>query len=751
MALTAWPIPQSAKDKFIDNLMARMTLQEKIGQLNQLAAPGDIITGKEQTTDLARQIREGRVGAILNVTGAERIGNLQRIAVEDTRLGIPLLFGLDVIHGYKTIFPTPLAMSATWDLEGIEQSAQIAATEASADGIGWTFSPMVDISHDARWGRVVEGSGEDPWLGAKIARAMVRGYQGTRSNYRFSRPDQIAACIKHFALYGASDGGLDYNNVDMSRQRMYNEYFAPYQAGIEEGALTVMPSFNVVEEIPATCNEWLLTDVLRKQWGFDGFTVSDYAAIKKLIPHGMGSLQEVSARALHAGMDMDMMSHGYISTLEASLANGDIAEADIDRAVRNILSVKYDLGLFDNPYKYCDTARATRDIYTPEHLKAARDMAAKSFVLLKNDNALLPLQRQGTIALIGPLADTRANLAGTWAVSAEFDSIPTLREGLTQVAGPKVEILYAKGSNVYDDSVMEANATIDGRGVGRDQRTAEKMLREALDIASRADVIVAALGETSEMSGESASRTDIGIPDAQRRLLEALVATGKPVVLLLFNGRPMTLTWEHANVTAILDVWHGGSQAALAVGDVLFGDKSPQGRLTMTFPRSVGQLPIQYNHKNSGCPVADDEWFDKYSLNYLDEKASPLYPFGYGLTYTKFNYSPVQLSADQMTPDGTVTATADVTNTGGAEGTETVQLYLRDLAASSSRPVRELKGFRKITLQPGQTATVSFPIDVEMLRFYNHNLERVAEPGAFDIFIGPDCATYNKATFILTR
>lgn len=752
LAATALAAPQSKKDRFIDNLLSRMTIDEKIGQLNQVAAPGDIVTGKEQTTDVARQIRAGEIGSILNLTGAERIGNLQRIAVEETRLGIPIIFGLDVIHGYKTGFPTPLAVSASWDLPAIEQSARIAATEASADGIAWTFSPMVDISHDARWGRVAEGSGEDPWLGSQIARAMVRGYQGTKGKDMLTRPDQIAACVKHFALYGASDGGLDYNNVDMSRQRMYNEYFAPYQAAVEEGALTVMPAFTVVEEIPASANEWLLTDVLRRQWGFDGFTVSDYTAIKELIPHGMGNLQEVSARALKAGMDMDMMSHGFIGTLKESLAKGDVTEADIDQAVRRILGVKYDLGLFDNPYKYTDTKRAKTDLYTPEHLKAARDMAASTFVLLKNDGNLLPLQRRGKIALVGPLADTRANLAGTWAVSALYDSIPTLREGLAEVAGPDVEIIYAKGSNLYDDAKIEANGTMFGRELGRDTRTSDEMLLEALRAAAEADVIVAALGEASEMSGESASRTDIGIPDAQRRLLEALVATGKPVVLTLFNGRPMTLPWEQENVPAILDVWHGGSQAALAIGDVLFGDKAPQGRLTMTFPRSVGQLPMQYNHKNSGRPTTDKEWFDKFTVNYIDQKASPLYPFGYGLTYTTFDYSPVRLSATEMPLEGgTVTASVDVTNTGTRPGTETVQLYLRDLVGSSSRPVRELKGFEKVSLQPGEKTTVTFPIDTEMLRFYNHALEYVAEPGQFDVFIGPDSSTDNKATFTAVK
>lgn len=730
-------------DRFIDQLMKKMTLEEKIGQLN-LPVTGEITTGQAKSSDVAKRIRNGEVGGLFNLKGVERIREVQRQAVEESRLGIPLLFGMDVIHGYETIFPIPLGLSCTWDMKAIEESARIAAVEASADGISWTFSPMVDVSRDPRWGRVSEGNGEDPFLGAAIARAMIRGYQGKD----MSRNDEIMACVKHFALYGASEAGRDYNTVDMSRQRMFNEYMLPYQAAVEAGVGSVMASFNEVDGVPATGSKWLMTDVLRKQWGFDGFVVTDYTGINEMIDHGMGDQQTVAALALNAGVDMDMVSDAFSGTLKKSVEEGKVSAAAIDAACRRILEAKYKLGLFDDPYKYCDVNRPKKQIFTKEHRAIARKTASESFVLLKNEG-VLPLSKKGTIAVVGPLANTRSNMPGTWSVAAVLDNAPSLVEGLREVVGDRAKVVTAKGSNLIGDADYEKRATMFGRELHRDNRTDRELLDEALKVAAGADVIVAALGESSEMSGESSSRTNLEMPDVQRALLQELLKTGKPVVLVLFTGRPLVLTWEEEHVPAILNVWFGGSEAAYAISDVLFGDVNPSGKLTATFPQNVGQIPLFYNHKNTGRPLQEGRWFEKFRSNYLDVSNESLYPFGYGLSYTTFAYSDIHLSSTEMSADGELTATVTVTNTGSRDGAEVVQLYIRDLVGSVTRPVKELKGFEKIFLKAGESRKVSFSITPELLKFYNYDLQFVCEPGDFDVMIGGNSRDVKKARFLL--
>ena len=758
-------------NRFIDALMKRMTVDEKIGQLN-LPVTGDITTGQAKSSDIAGRIKRGEVGGLFNLKGVEKIRDVQKLAVENSRLGIPLLFGMDVIHGYETIFPIPLGLSCTWDMKAIEESARIAAIEASADGISWTFSPMVDISRDPRWGRVSEGSGEDPFLGSLIARAMIQGYQGEKLADQLKRNDEIMACVKHFALYGAAEGGRDYNTVDMSRQRMYNEYFPPFEAAIEAGVGSVMASFNEVDGIPATANKWLMSDVLRGQWGFNGFVVTDYTGISEMTDHGIGDLQTVSARAINAGVDMDMVSDGFVGTLKKSIQEGKVSMMTLNTACRRILEAKYKLGLFDDPYKYCDPKRPARDIFTRAHRDAARRIASESFVLLKNDNQTLPLKPTGTIAVIGPLADTRSNMPGTWSVAAVLDRSPSLIEGLREMVGrmdemplnqpndpwyiplmengANINLLYAKGSNLISDAAYEERATMFGRSLNRDNRTDAELLKEALETANKADVIVAALGESSEMSGESSSRTDLNLPDVQQTLLKELVATGKPVVLVLFTGRPLILNWEQDNVPAILNVWFGGSEAAYAIGDVLFGRVNPSGKLTMSFPQNVGQIPLYYAHKNTGRPLHDGKWFEKFRSNYLDVTNEPLYPFGFGLSYTTFAYSDISLSQSSMDMQGMITASVDVSNTGLLPGGEVVQLYIRDLVGSTTRPVKELKGFERIYLQPGQTRTVTFKIAPEMLKFYDYDLQYVIEPGDFQVMIGSNSRDVKTAAFTVT-
>lgn len=745
-AVTAMATPQADKgkmDQFIDNLMGKMTLQEKIGQLN-LPVSGEIVTGQAKSSNVAGKIRKGQVGGLFNVKGVENIREVQKIAVEQSRLKIPLLFGMDVIHGYETVFPIPLALSCSWDMEAIKESARIAAKESSADGICWTFSPMVDICRDPRWGRMAEGGGEDPYLGSEISAAMVKGYQGDD----LTDKNTIMACVKHFALYGAPEAGRDYNTVDMSHLSMFNNYFPPYKAAIDAGVGSVMTSFNVVDGIPATGNKWLMTDVLRDRWGFDGFVVTDYTAISEMIAHGMGDLQQVSAMSLSAGTDMDMVADGFLTTLEKSLKEGKVTMAEIDKACRRILEAKYKLGLFDDPYKYCDASRVKKDIFTAENRAVARKIATETFVLLKNENNLLPLQRKGKIALVGPLANTKANMPGTWSVAAASDKYNSLYESMKQSLAGKAEVLYAKGSNLMYDAQREAEATMFGREM-RDPRSAQELLDEALSVASQADVIVAAVGESSEMSGESSSRTNLEMPDAQRDLLTALKKTGKPIVLVYFAGRSTVMTWEQENFPAILNVWFGGSEAADAICDVVFGDVSPSGKLTTTFPKNVGQIPLYYNHLNTGRPLEAGKWFSKFRSNYLDIDNDPLYPFGYGLSYTTFRYGDLQLSNNSMNEKGKITASVTVTNTGNYDADEIVQMYIRDMVGSVARPVKELKGFERIHLKKGESRTVSFDITAEQLKFYNSALNWVCEPGEFEVMVGGNSRDVQTKKFSL--
>ena len=745
-AFTAMAAPQADKDKmdqFIDNLMGKMTLQEKIGQLN-LPVSGEIVTGQAKSSDVAGKIRKGQVGGLFNVKGVENIREVQKIAVEQSRLKIPLLFGMDVIHGYETVFPIPLALSCSWDMEAIKESARIAAKESSADGICWTFSPMVDICRDPRWGRMAEGGGEDPYLGSEISATMVKGYQGDD----LTDKNTIMACVKHFALYGAPEAGRDYNTVDMSHLSMFNNYFPPYKAAIDAGVGSVMTSFNVVDGIPATGNKWLMTDVLRDRWGFDGFVVTDYTAISEMIAHGMGDLQQVSAMSLSAGTDMDMVADGFLTTLEKSLKEGKVTMAEIDKACRRILEAKYKLGLFDDPYKYCDASRVKKDIFTAENRAVARKIATETFVLLKNENNLLPLQRKGKIALVGPLANTKANMPGTWSVAAASDKYNSLYESMKQSLAGKAEVLYAKGSNLMYDAQREAEATMFGREM-RDPRSAQELLDEALSVASQADVIVAAVGESSEMSGESSSRTNLEMPDAQRDLLTALKKTGKPIVLVYFAGRSTVMTWEQENFPAILNVWFGGSEAADAICDVVFGDVSPSGKLTTTFPKNVGQIPLYYNHLNTGRPLEAGKWFSKFRSNYLDIDNDPLYPFGYGLSYTTFRYGDLQLSNNSMNERGKITASVTVTNTGNYDADEIVQMYIRDMVGSVARPVKELKGFERIHLKKGESRTVSFDITAKQLKFYNSALNWVCEPGEFEVMVGGNSRDVQTKKFSL--
>ena len=743
-ALQVTAQPGTDMDRFIDGLMQQMTIEEKIGQLNLVTA-GEVTTGSVVSTGVEAKIKEGKIGGIFSMTTPKRIRAAQELAVNQSRLKIPLIFGLDVIHGYKTIFPIPLGLAATWDMGLIEETARISAVEAAADGLNWTFSPMVDISRDARWGRISEGSGEDTYLTSRIAEAMVHGYQGND----LAADNTLMACVKHFALYGAAEAGRDYNATDMSLHRMYNEYLPPYKAAIDAGAGSVMTSFNDINGVPATANKWLMTDVLRDQWGFGGFVVTDYTAVNELVDHGLGDLQEVSARSLQAGIDMDMVGEGFLTTLKKSLDAGRVSEADIDRACRRVLEAKYKLGLFDDPFRYCDESRAEAAILHPAHLAKAREAAGKSFVLLKNDERVLPLKKSGTVALIGPLANTGSNMPGTWSVSADLEHTPSLLEGMRAVLGNRVNIIHHHGSNLLEDADYQERATMFGRTIPRDDRPEAEILAEAVAAAQQADVIVAALGESSEMSGESSSRTDIGIPAIQQRLLAELLKTGKPVVLVLFTGRPLTLTWEHEQVPAILNAWFGGTETGKAVADVLFGDVNPSGKLPATFPRHVGQLPLYYSHKNTGRPLADGQWFKKFRSNYLDVPNEPLYPFGYGLSYTTFAYGDVTLSSDSLQSTGSLEVSVAVRNAGDYAGEEVVQLYIRDVVGSVTRPVKELKGFRKIRLAPGESERVTFKLTVDDLKFYNAHLDFVAEPGEFVVFVGTNSRDTQEARFVL--
>jgi beta-glucosidase len=736
---------QDAKmNSFIATLMKKMTIDEKIGQLN-LVTPGGAVTGSVVSSDVDTKIRKGNVGGLFGITGADKIRKAQEIAMNNSRLHIPLFFGLDVIHGHRTIFPIPLGLSASWDTALIERSARIAATEATADGLCWAFSPMVDIARDPRWGRIAEGSGEDPFLGSQIAKAMVQGYQGAS----FS-DHTLMACVKHFALYGAAEAGRDYNTVDMSRIRMYEYYLPPYKAAVDAGVGSVMSSFNEIDGVPATGNKWLLTDLLRKQWGFKGFVVSDYTSVSEMINHGVGDLQTASALALNAGLHMDMVSEGLLTTLKKSLSEGKVTEAQINNACRRILEAKYKLGLFDDPYKYCDTTRASKEILTPENRTVAREIAAHTFVLLKNDSlssgeTALPLKKSGTIALIGPLADSKRNMLGTWSVSGDPSQSVSVLEGIKNVAGSNVNVLYAKGANLSDDTLVVKRTNVFGPEIEVDKRTPQEMIDEAVEAANKADIVVAVLGEAADMTGEASSMSNISLQESQKNLLKALIKTNKSVVLVLFNGRPMTLTWEDEHVNAILDVWFPGIEAGNAIADVLFGDYNPSGKLSTTFPRNVGQIPVNYNHKNTGRPYNEGE-DAKFKSDYLDVSNDPLYSFGYGLSYTTFSYSDIQLNKTSLKGDDYLIATVTVTNTGKVAGEETIQLYITDPVASVTRSVKDLKGFQKIILQSGEMKAVSFNITPQLFKFYNSDLKYDWEEGDFIIHIGGNSRDVKSAT-----
>ncbi|MFI5154717.1 MAG: beta-glucosidase BglX [Chitinophagales bacterium] len=737
---------QDAKmNSFVTNLMSKMTLDEKIGQTN-LVTPGGAVTGSVVSKDVDEKIRRGGVGGLFGITGPEKVRKAQEIAVNNSRLHIPLIFGLDVIHGHKTIFPIPLGLSCSWDTVLIEKSARVAASEATADGLAWAFSPMVDIARDPRWGRISEGSGEDAFLGSKIARAMVKGYQGKN----LADNTSVMACVKHFALYGGAEAGRDYNTVDMSRIRMYQEYLPPYKAAVDAGVGSVMSSFNEIDGVPATANQWLLTDLLRKQWKFTGLVVSDYTAVNEMSNHGLGDLQTVSALALKAGLDMDMVGEGYLTTLKKSLNEKKITLQEIDNACRKVLEAKYKLGLFTDPYGRMNEERARKEILSDENRKTAREVAAHSFVLLKNESQTLPLKKSGTIAVVGPLADSKRNMLGTWSVSGDWQkSIPVI-EGIKNIGGSYVNVIYAKGANLSDDSTFAMRVNVFGVEIDIDKRPAEEMLREALEAASKADVVVAVMGEAADMTGESASRSDIGLPESQLHLLRELEKTGKPVVLVLFTGRPLTLEWENKHVQSILNVWFGGTEAGNAIADVLFGNYNPSGKLSVSFPRNTGQIPIYYNHKNTGRPFDGTGW-PKFKSNYLDVSNEPLYPFGYGLSYTQFSYGEISLSSKSIRPTGKLEVRITVTNTGNFDGEETVQLYTRDLVGSIARPVKELKGFQKVFLKRGESKEITFTITANDLRFFNSDLKYVYEPGDFKVFIGGNSQQVKEAAFTLLK
>ncbi len=737
-------VAEKAKmDKFVAGLMARMTMDEKIGQLN-LPSIGFDVTGPLVSQDVDKKIKSGLVGGVFNTYTPEAVRKLQDMAVKETRLGIPLIFGYDVIHGHKTIFPVPLALACTWDMALIEQSARIAAQEASADGLNWTFSPMVDIARDPRWGRVAEGAGEDPWLGSQVAKAMVKGYQGDD----LKKNNTILACVKHFALYGGAEAGRDYNTVDMSLEKMYNEYLPPYLAAFNAGAGSAMSSFNEINGVPATANKWLMTDLLRKQWGFGGFVVTDYTAINELIEHGVGKdLKEVSAQALNAGIDMDMVGEGFLIHTKTLIKEGKVTPKTLDDACRRILEAKYKLGLFDDPYRYINEDRAKNEILTPENRKAARIIAENSMVLLKNEKQLLPLDPKLSIALIGPLANNQREMIGNWSAAGDWNKSVSVFSGIKSLLGNSSKVFYAKGCNLLTDRAFLASISGDA---SVDARSDDEMINEAYRTASQADVVVAVLGEPAGLSGEAASRTEIGLPGRQLELLQTLLKTGKPVVLVLMSGRPLTLEFEAANVPAILEAWLGGTETGNAVAEVLFGKYNPSGKLAMTFPVNVGQIPIYYNHKNTGRPYVGNR-NDKYKSRYLDVENAPLFPFGFGLSYTTFSYADLKLDKQKLTSNGTLNVSVTLTNTGKYDGTEVAQLYIRDLVGSITRPVKELKGFQKVFLKSGESRTINFSLTPADLAFYNNNLQLNAEAGDFKIFVGTNSESCLEGSFELVK
>jgi len=730
------------KEQFITSLMSKMTLEEKLGQLNLLSVGFDV-TGPVVSKDVDAKISNGLVGGVFNTYGPSLVRKLQQMVMEKSRLKIPLIFGYDVIHGHRTVFPVPLALAATWDMPLIEKTASAAALEASADGLNWTFSPMVDIARDPRWGRCTEGAGEDPFLGSAVAKAMVHGYQGDS----YAGADKVMACVKHFALYGGAEAGRDYNTVDMSRVRMYNEYLPPYKAAVDAKVGSVMSSFNEVDGIPASGNKWLMTDLLRKQWGFKGFIATDYTAIPEMIEHGMGDETKVTELALNAGIDMDMVGELFIKHGPALVKSGRVSQAQIDAACRRILEAKYDLGLFEDPYRYISEERKKKEIMSSDKLALSKDAAIKSIVLLKNTNELLPLSASKKIAFIGPLVKNQRDIIGAWSGAGQGKEAISLWQALQSKFGDD-KFLYAKGCNLVDDEAMIKKLNHDGAELTKDPKSSQELIQEAVDTAKQADIAVAVLGEPCSMSGEASSRSSIGLFDHQVELLKALKSTGKPVVLVLMNGRPLTLSWEDKNMDAILETWFGGTCAGSAITDILFGDANPSGKLTMSFPRNVGQIPIYYNAKTTGRPFAETE---KYHSKYLDVSNEPLYPFGYGLSYSTFKYGDVALSSPTLKKDGSIEVTTSVSNAGSRDGVETVQLYVRDMVGSITRPAKELKGFKQVALKAGESKTVTFKLTSDDLRFYNSDLKFQAEPGDFKVFVGPNSRDLKEAAFKLVE
>lgn len=729
-------------NNFINALMQKMTLEEKIGQMN-LPTVGFDVTGPLLSQDVEGKIKKGLVGGVFNTYTPVAVRKLQSIAVNETRLKIPLLFGYDVIHGHRTIFPINLGLASSWNTSLIEQTARAAANEATADGLNWAYSPMVDIARDPRWGRVSEGAGEDPYLGSLIAKAMVQGYQGKS----LANENTLLACVKHFALYGAAEAGRDYNTVDMSRVKMFNEYFPPYKAAVDAGVATVMTSFNEVDGIPASGNKWLMTDLLRTKWGFKGFIVTDYTAINEMVNHGMGDNKKVTKLSLNAGVDMDMVGEEFLKFAATLVKEGKVDVKKINDACRRILEAKYKLGLFDDPYRYVSEARNKSEIGSADKIALSKTAAIESMVLLKNKNNVLPLATGKKIAFIGPLVKDQRNIIGSWSGAGDYKKAVSLWDALSS-RSDAASFSYALGCNLVEDSALIKKLNPHDAQLTIDPTSSEKLIADAVATANNADVIVAVLGEAFGMTGEAASRSDISLLSNQKRLLRALKKTGKPIVLVLMNGRPLTLSWEDENMDAILETWFGGTMAGPAIADMLFGEASPSGKLTMTFPRNVGQIPIYYNHKNTGRPYNSDQ---KYTSKYLDVVNSPLYPFGFGLSFTTFSYSNIRLEKTTLKPGEKIHASVTLTNTGTRTGTETVQLYIRDMVGSITRPVKELKNYQQITLKPGESMQVGFSIGVDDLKFYNSNLDYVYEPGDFKVFIGTNSEDVKESGITLVK
>lgn len=709
-----------------DSLLKLMTLEEKIGQLTLFTSDW-AVTGPSIRNDYLQLIREGKVGAVFNAYSVDYVTKLQKAAVEGSRLHIPLLFGYDVIHGHRTIFPVPLGQAASWDLAAIQKSESIAAAEATAEGINWTYAPMVDIARDPRWGRVMEGSGEDTWLGCRIAEARVKGFQGKD----FSQNNTLLACVKHFAAYGAPQAGRDYNTVDMSDRSLYEWYLPPYKAAVDAGAASVMTSFNEIAGVPSTSNKWLLTDLLRNQWKFDGFVVTDYTSINELINHGVAAdSAQAGELSINAGVDMDMQGSIFLNKLSALVKSQKVSEKTIDEAVKRVLEAKFKLGLFENPYKYCDKNREKNEIMRPESQTFAREFAAKSCVLLKYSKNVLPIAKNiKSVAIIGPLADARADMMGSWSAAGQGDKCVSLLMGIQSKLGNRAQINVAKGCNINDKD--------------------ESFINAAIEAAKKSDVVVLALGESAAMTGEAASRSNLSLPGIQQKLAEAMIKIGKPTVVVLFNGRPLAIPELDSIAPAILEVWFGGTQAGNGIADVLFGDYNPAGKLTMTFPRNIGQIPIYYNTKSTGRPIDPAQPGEKYKSRYLDVSNAPLYPFGYGLSYTTFRYADIRLNKPTYEHADQIEASVDITNTGKYDGEEVVQLYIHDLVGEVTRPVKELKGFQKLMIKKGETRTVTFMLPTSELSYYHQDMSHTWDTGKFELFIGTNSEETKHISFMV--